>query len=461
MLAGIVEGMASEPWMELIAELRAENARLQAENAELKQALKEALARIDELERAAHRQAAPFGQDEDRKVPPDKQKKRGRKTGHRGVNRPIPDHVDENVVVPLPACPKCGGDVDNRQAITQYIEELPEIKPVVTRLTTFKGTCPCCGEVYSSHPLQTSFAIGAAKVMLGPEALANIVRLKTLGLPLAKISRLFTDLFHLKITKGGIQHILARAAGKLAPYYEALQDQIRASRVVYADETSWYVGDRGYWLWVFTTPHCTLFHVDSSRGRPVAQSILGTDFGGVLMTDCFTSYNRLPCEQAKCIAHHLVRLKHCRQLPKTKNPAYLDAWKQFWKDVLHLHKARDGLSPDAFIASRAELEARFDTLLAQEVTQPGDTKFRTRMTNLGRHRLTCLYYDDVEATNNRAERAIRPAVTQRKISCGNRTMPGAQTWQILTSLAVTAYQQGRDFVRELARAFLPIAVLAR
>jgi transposase len=460
--------MGAEPWFELIAELRAENARLRAENAalraeneQLKKALQEALARIEELERGGKRQAAPFGKDEQQKIPREKHKKRGRKKGHRGANRPVPDHVDEEVVVPLHACPQCGGAVENRQPITQYIEELPEIKPVVTRLTTFIGTCPCCGEVHSTHPLQTSFAIGAAKVMLGPQSLANIVDLKTLGLSLRKISRVFSDLFHTKITVGGIQHILDRAAGKLEEYYAALQEQIRASRVVYADETSWYVGERGHWLWVFTTPECTLYHVNSSRGGPIAEKILGADYSGVLVTDCHSGYLRFKCAQAKCIAHHLVRLKHCRKLPKTKDPTYLDAWRQLWKDVLSLHKARDGLSADAFDAARAELERRFDTLLAQEVTQPGDQKFRTRMKNLGSHRLTCLYYEYVEATNNRAERAIRPAVIQRKISCGNRTAHGAHTWEVLTSLAVTAYQQGRDFVRELATQFLPIPVLAR
>jgi hypothetical protein len=453
MLAGMVEGMDVASLLEIIAQLR-------AENEELKQALQEALARIEELERAGKRQAAPFAQDEEQKVPPEKHKKRGRKKGHRGANRPIPPHIDRELVEPLEACPHCGGAVDELRPITQYIEELPDIKPEVTRLTTFTGKCPCCGEVHSSHPLQTSFAIGAAQVMLGPQAQANLIHLKTIGLSLRKISRLFTDLFHLKITAGGVQHILARAAGTLVTHYEALQDQIRASRVVYADETSWYVGERGHWLWVFTTPELTLFHVNQSRGGPVAERILGGDYSGVLSTDCFSGYLRFKCDQAKCIAHHLVRLKHCRQLPKTKDPAYLDAWRQFWKDVLGLHKARDGLSDDAFTVARAQLECRFDELLAQDVTQKGDRKFRTRMKNLGRHRLTCLYHDAVEATNNRAERALRPAVIQRKISCGNRTQHGAHTWEILLSLAVTAHQQGRDFVRELATVLLPVPVLA-
>jgi len=445
--------MDAERWQERIGEL-------ERENAELRQALSAALARIDELERAGKRQAAPFGKEPAQKIPPAQQKQRGRPKGHPGANRPRPPEVHREIVEPLECCPHCRGSVGNLRPITQYIEELPEIKPEVTRLTTFQGTCGCCGEVHSRHPLQTSFAIGAAKVMLGPQALANIVHLKSMGLTIAKISRLFADLFHLKITAGGVQHILRRVAGKLAGSYQALQEQIRASSVVYADETSWYVGERGPWLWVFTTPRYTLFHVNRSRGGPVAEKILGADFAGVLVTDCASMYLRFACEQVKCLAHHLQRLKQLRLLPKTTDPTYLDAWERFWKDVLRLHKARDGLSEGAFHKARAEMEARFATLLTQEVTQPGDRKFRTRMENLGRHRVTCLYHPEAEATNNRAERALRPAVIQRKISCGNRTATGARTWEIILSLAVTAYQQGRDFVRELALQTLPVPALA-
>ncbi len=58
----------------------------------------------------------------------------------------------------------------------------------------------------------------------------------------------------------------------------------------------------------------------------------------------------------------------------------------------------------------------------------------------------------VEATNNRAERQLRPAVIARKISCGNKTSQGAATWQILTSLAVTAAQAGSNFAQEVQAA---------
>ena len=67
------------------------------------------------------------------------------------------------------------------------------------------------------------------------------------------------------------------------------------------------------------------------------------------------------------------------------------------------------------------------------------------------HLFTFLRIPGVEATNWRAEQAIRPAVVTRKVWGGNRTWAGATTWQTLTSVLRTASQQGHDPVELLAR----------
>ncbi len=65
-----------------------------------------------------------------------------------------------------------------------------------------------------------------------------------------------------------------------------------------------------------------------------------------------------------------------------------------------------------------------------------------------------LDHDGVQATNNLAERQLRPAVIARKLSCGNRTERGARTWETLASLAATLAQRQesfRDFIQNAAR----------
>lgn len=446
-----------EELAEVNARLVAAKSGLECEIAKLKEELEKAQERIEELERTAARQAAPFRRREALKVA--EKKPPGRKPGHPGMRRPRPVHVDHEVEQALPACPHCGGAVHDRAPLTQYIEELPPVRPVVTRLTTWSGVCAQCGPVQSTHPLQVSRGQGAAGVQLGPRAVAWATLLnKQFGIPLRKTCSILRHGFGLKLSAGGLAQMLHRVAAKLRPQYEALRKQVRRSPANYMDETSWYVGDPHWVLWVCTAPEYTLYHVDPSHGGGVAEKLLGREYAGVLVTDCHGAYRRFTCPQHKCIAHHLRALHKSRGKNSRKTSRYLDAWEQLWLDVIELRRQRDALPAETFAERRAALEATWDQLLARPVTQAGDRYFWGRMRNVGGHHFGCLYFD-VEATNNRAERAIRPAVIARKISCGNRTQRGASTWQILVSLATTAQQCGREFLDELTTVIPLMAVV--
>lgn len=439
------------------ARLAREKSGLERENAKLKEQLEQAEERIAELERTVARQAAPFRRRESLKVA--EKKRPGRPAGHPGLRRPRPRHVDQVVEQPLPACPHCGGAVHDRAPLTQYIEELPPVRPVVTRLTTWSGVCAQCGPVQSTHPLQVSRAQGAAGVHLGPRAIAWATLLnKQFGIPLRKTCSILRSGFGLQLSGGGLAQMLHRIAHKLRPRYEALRKQVRHSPANYMDETSWYVGDPHWVLWVCTAPQYTLYHVDPSHGGGVAEKLLGREYAGVLVTDCHGAYRRMKCPQHKCIAHHLRALHKSRGKNRRSTSRYLDAWEQLWQGVIELRRQRDALPAETFLQRRAALEATWDQLLARPVTQAGDRYFLGRMRNVGGHHFGCLYFD-VEATNNRAERAIRPAVIARKVSCGNRTQRGASTWQILVSLATTAQQCGREFLDELTTVIPLMAVV--
>src|SRR5580692_13056528 len=118
---------------------------------ELERQLAEALQRIDELaaenrllrdqleqaQKEAARQAAPFRRPENQKVPPEKRKRPGRKAGHPGVNRRIPEHLDETVSVPLTGCPQCQGPLQDVAERVQYVEEIPVVRPKVTKIVTY------------------------------------------------------------------------------------------------------------------------------------------------------------------------------------------------------------------------------------------------------------------------------------------------------------------------------------
>src|SRR5262245_10103141 len=243
-------------------QLRHENQELRAEVAVLEQTVRDLLdqnrqlqEKLDEPARAAARQAAPVRRRESKKIPDGSRKRPGRPPGHPGVHRAAPDHVDEHADVPLTGCPHCGGPVAAVEAIEQFIEEIPPSRPHVTRLVTYRGRCAACGEVRSSHPLQTSTATGAAKAQIGPRAHALAAALnKQFGLTMRKTCRVLRLLAGLTLSPGGLAQAVQRAAAKVRPAFDGLVTEVRNAAAVFADETSWYVGAPRHWLWTFTTP---------------------------------------------------------------------------------------------------------------------------------------------------------------------------------------------------------------
>jgi len=204
-------------------------------------------------------------------------------------------------------------------------------------------------------------------------------------------------------------------------------------------------------LWTFTCPEVTLYRVDSSRGSKVVDALLGEDFAGVLVSDCLSSYDPPTYRKHKCIAHHLRVIEVAARLPATQDPSCLRGWTLLLKSVVVLHGLWQQILTDQEIETkRLAVEAWIDQLLAHPCTQGGDARIKNRLAKQRPHLLGCLKDVRVEPTNNRAERALLPAVIARKLSCGNKTDCEHRSWQVLASLAATYHQTGRDYVGLLA-----------
>lgn len=256
--------------------------------------------RFEELERRAARGAAPFARPEGKRSA--SPKRPGRKGGHRGACRvrPPEEAVDRRIEAPLTHCPHCGDALapETDELLEQTLIEAPPARPHVIRLVTHRNRCRGCGRrVASTHPLQVSTAGGAAGSHLGPRALALAASLnKGLGLTMRKTCAVLRDLLGIDLSPGGLAQALARAAGRLAPAYEALLESVKAEPVLHTDETSWWVGRAGFSLWVLTNRAGTCYRVVPARSRAAAEALLG-DYRGVLVSDCLNIYDGLTPHQ--------------------------------------------------------------------------------------------------------------------------------------------------------------------
>lgn len=198
----------------------------------------------------------------------------------------------------------------------------------------------------------------------------------------------------------------------------------------------------------------TVYLVAPGRGYDEATAVLGAEFAGVLERDGWAPYRRF--EQARhqtCLAHLLRRAHGLIEDSRAGQARIPHALRRLLSDALALRRERDQevIDADELGLRVDELEARADRLVARNPSHPPNRRLLAHLRTEREQLFTFLREPGVEATNWRAEQALRPAVLNRKHWGGNRSWRGARTQQILMSVIRTARQQQ----------VCPVALLAR
>ncbi|MGA7415910.1 MAG: IS66 family transposase [Bryobacteraceae bacterium] len=430
-------------------QLADDNVRLEKERQRLEEENKRLRKELETAQRATRRQAAPFS----RGKPQSQPKRPGRKSGAAHgphYQRPIPDHVDEEILVLAPEqCPACGGPLIVERIEPQYQEEIVR-RTWVRRFQVPVCRCAQCDQrVQGRHPLQTSDALGAAAVQVGPEAVTlGVLMNKSLGLPHADAASILQQGFGLTMSRGGICRAIHRVARKAEATWHALRDAAQRSALARMDETGWKVEAQLRWLWAVVTEQVTFCEILPGRGFADAAVILGAEYAGWLIHDGWRVYYKfLKAAHQSCMAHLIRR---CRDLAEVATPSaarFPLAVKQLFEEGLALRDRylEQKISLRGLWTATGRLEAKLDRLLARTYREPGNRRLAKHLRHERPYLFTFLYCPGlVDATNNLAERVMRMLVVIRKNWGGNRTGNGARAQAILTSVLCTARQQDKD-----------------
>ncbi len=424
-----------------------ERDRWRREGERLRQKIDRLEKELDAARRAGYRQAAPFSKGAPKTAPRVPGRRAGASYG-RKAHRRVPVRINERYDAPVPSrCPDCGGPVRVTRHATQYQEDLPPVQPVVRAFDIAIGECTQCHRrVQGRHPLQTSDALGAAAAQLGPDAVTLAVTLnKQLGMPLGKIATLWRERYGLHVTAGGLVHAVRRAARQAEPTYAALCATVRGSPVVSPDETGWKVGGHLQWLWAYATPDTTVYAIQPGRGYEEAATMLGADFAGVLVRDGWAPYRRFTEAVHQTCLMHLLR--RCRLLQRDHGEKrFAPRVEAILRQALAVRdRSRAGtMSPSGVAVARGHLQNQLNRLLDMpRLSQPA-ARLAAHLATEFPAVFTFLLDPSIEATNWRAEQALRPAVVTRKVCGGNRTWRGARTQQVLASILRTIQQRLLD-----------------
>lgn len=433
------------------------------------EAEKQHLLQLLEAERrAGKRQAAPFAKGFRKNKPKKPGRKGGADYGNKGHRPPPPaDKIDETHEAPLPeSCPECGGPVEETDIQQQYQVEIPR-KPIHRQFNVHIGWCDGCQRrLQGRHPLQTSDALGAAASQLGPDAQAAVVELnKNAGLAHGKVSGVFRNLFGIELTRGGVAHVVLRAGRRCQPIYRAICRAVRRSAWVVPDETGWRVGGLLAWLHGFVTPKTTAYIIDPTRGHDPAERLLGLDYDGMMIHDGWSPYDRfLKARHQQCNQHILRR---CAEILQTATRAAV----RFPRRVAALLRqglalrdrhAAGEVSAHGLAVARGRLQRALENAVYPVKSNAINERLAQHLWEHIDEFFTFLDVPGLDATNWRAELAMRFGVILRKVWGGNRTWAGAEAQSVLMSLWRTCWQRGVtaiDFLSDcLRRRAIPIAL---
>jgi transposase len=419
---------------------------------ELEEKLSKALQRIEELEVFEKEnkllrkkieeleKRLKFGNEKERVIPDfvkedikHRQKKPGQKVGHVGCCRPLPEKIDEEVEVNK--CPDCGTELNGSEIVERYGEEIVFSKRKVTKYYERRGWCSKCKKIKTA---QTTDLLPRCRFGMN---LMLFVCFQKYGLALTinKIRKELMTYFSIKVSEGEISQILTKLGRVFGKEYEELKQEMRRMSVSYTDDTSWRENGKNSQLWIFINQKIALYKIKRDRSHEVALSVLGKYYDGIVPSDRHSSFNVLEektkCKQQKCWAHLLRNSEDlAKYYPEGK---YVDKRLNFI-----FRKSQEGESEE-------KLLHWIDLIASRTYTSTHVYKFVKSICRKHRENLfRFINNPEVEATNNRAERGLRPLVVIRKISGGTRSKNGTRATEVLSSIIQTNQLQGKSFLNE-------------
>ncbi len=384
----------------------------------------------------------PPSRDQKGNAPKDKRRHRhGPPQGHEQHIRRFVAQPDQVVHLRKQQCVHCQADLSaevGHLTRVNQITELPDAKAQVIEVRQYETDCPQCGQVQVAEPpagLEMERVFGArleaTVVYFRQEQHMSYVRTQSM----------LSGLYGVTISPGGMDAIMQRAGQQALHQMEGIEDQVRQSPVVYCDETLCRVDGDNWWQWVFCTLEAVRHVIRFNRSVDVIQDVMRDAQTEVWVSDCLPAQLKAPSrERQLCLAHQIRNLQAV--IDRSPPAIWATTMQSLFRYAICLHHQRERLSSEAFQAKVAWLEHHLDILLEQPLAEPAASKLRGRYRDHRHSLLVFLHRKDVEPTNNRSERALRPSVIHRKVLNGFRSGWGAQAYAALASVIDTAELKG-------------------
>lgn len=393
-------------------------------------------------------------------------RKPGGQPGHPGKTRKGFGRVDRWEILRPERCTGCGKTAFLAKALrveTQQVAQLVERPIEIVEYQRQTLVCEYCLKLQTAS-WSTDIVPGQD---LGVRLQAFLGWLNNYGhLPYEKQQEMLWELGQVEIGVGTLVATNQRLEQAIKPSVMELGSWVKQRQPhVHVDETPWSVKGLKEWLWVVANPDFCLFKAADTRCRAELEAILGTEYQGVLSSDDYSVYNGYRVQdQQKCLAHlrrHFLRLV---KLPGLNNQeigaAFVKLIDEAFKNYRWLQSSQDYF---AYSNWATRFKSQVDSLINQWIERTGATAGKLIRSLIVKANQWWFFLDhpSVPPDNNLAERALRLAVTKRKVSGGSRSMQRFEHTANLLTVVQTCRRQQRSVITFLQQALQALVTDSR
>lgn len=372
----------------------------------------------------------------------------GAQKGHPGHSRGLLPAGQVQVLHDLrpSVCPNCQSNAFDIEAVgteVRQVVELPEIPPEVTQYNIHTCRCSACGKhVKADVPNEARFGFGP-RLMGLVTSLSGEFRLS---------KRLVTALMGkigIRICSGSVCKIHARASAILKQPYDDIKKYTLEQEHLNADETGWRTLATRRWIWTGCGQDSVFFEIKAHRSAVAFQEVFGLFKGGIT-TDRHGAYNLHEGSRQLCWSHADRDFEKIasregfdklvgEQLLQCKSTVF-DLWHSFKVGQIQ----RDELINRIEAGPKEDLKLWLKAGIAHE-----DTQAKTKATcgdffNRFDMLWVFIYRENIEPTNNAAERSLRFGVIWRKLSYGTQSETGERFVERVMTVAMTLKLQAKN-----------------
>src|SRR3989339_1073973 len=247
----------------------------------------------------------------------------GKQTGYKGATREQKEPTDfvnhfDNV------CSQCSKHNEPKEIKQKIYEDTPDPQP--TKIIKVRwGVYDCkCGHHWESKPVEVP-----DKGLFGKNMQTQITLLRFDDrLPLRKTISAIERQYKTTLTSKAVYDVTKRVADKATPEYEKIKYKIRRATHLHIDETKIKIQGINYWLWIFRSRNNIFFVIHKKRNRIVLDEILGYHYGGIIICDGLSAYEKYTQYLQRCWAHILRETKELAEKYDDAKPMH-----QWMKDL--------------------------------------------------------------------------------------------------------------------------------